>query len=338
MNKKISIIVPIYNEQKYIKDCLESILKSDYNQEDMEILLVDGGSLDDTLRIIKEYQKKYTNIILLHNPKKIVPIAMNIGIKNATGDYIIRLDAHASYPKNYFSKLIYWHEQLDAANVGTTIETKVKNLNKTSVAIKKVLSNRFGVGSAFRSSGDIKEAVLSDTVPFGCYKREIFDVYGLYDERLARNQDIELNKRISKGGGKIYLIPSTPCTYFARETFKELAKNNFENGKWNILTAYYTKSLTSLSIRHFIPLLFVLAIIIPLFLSIFDGAFLLGSLFILLLYFSLVVYQSVKMSEKQTSVFHLIVVFYLLHISYGIGSLVGIFEVLKVKFRRKNRL
>jgi glycosyltransferase involved in cell wall biosynthesis len=197
---EISIIIPIYNEEKYIAKCLDSIIKSDFDKDKMEVLLVDGGSSDKTIEIIKEYQKKYSFFKLLHNPKKIVPVAMNIGIKNAKGKYIIRLDAHSSYPKNYFKKLIYWHKKLNADNVGGVVVTEVKNKNRISNAIKNVLSDRLGVGSAFRSGvGEIKEV---DTVPFGCYKKEIFDKVGLYDERLVRNQDIELNKRIKKNWRK----------------------------------------------------------------------------------------------------------------------------------------
>ena len=194
---EISIIIPILNEEKYIARCLDSIIESNFDKNKMEVLLVDGGSVDKTIEIIQTYQKRYHFFKLLHNPKKIVPIAMNLGIKEAKGEYIIRLDAHSNYPKDYFSKLIYWHKKLNADNVGGIWITDVVNKNIVSNAIKNVLSDKFGVGgSDFRNGVDkIKEV---DTVPFGCYKKEIFDKIGYYDERLARNQDIELNKRLKK--------------------------------------------------------------------------------------------------------------------------------------------
>ena len=323
----ISIIIPILNEEKYIAKCLDSIIESDFDKEKMEVLLIDGGSSDKTVEIIKNYQKKYPFFKLLHNPKKIVPVAMNIGIKNAKGKYVIRLDAHSSYPKDYFSKLIYWHKKLNADNVGAVWITDVLNKTNTSIAISNVLSDKFGVGGAkFRIGAEkIEEA---DTVPFGCYKKEIFDKVGLYDERLVRNQDIELNKRIKKAGGKIYLVPEIKCTYYARETFRDLAKNNFLNGKWNILTAFYTKTFSSLSFRHFVPMFFVLSLIIFLILGFFNKVFWLLFLIEFITYLSIISIRSMQI-KKNTTFFHQLLAFLVLHFSYGIGSLVGIFEVVK---------
>jgi len=323
----ISIIIPIYNEEKYIAACLDSVLSCDYTHEAMEILLIDGMSTDRTREIVREYQNRYSHITLIDNPKKIVPVAMNLGIKEAKGEYIIRLDAHASYPKDYFSKLIAWHQKLNASNVGAVWETSVLNKTPTSCAIKKVLTHPFGIGNAFFRLG-VNEVMEVDTVPFGCYKRDIFEKYGYYDERLARNQDIELNKRIVARGGKIYLVPDVKCTYYARETLKALAKNNFANGKWNILTAYYTGTLRSLSIRHFIPLLFVLSLLIPTIGAFFMPKLLWIGLLSLASYLTLVIIISLKLTTSSTTVIHLIIAFLTLHISYGAGSLWGVLTVM----------
>lgn len=325
--EKITIIIPTLNEEKYIAECLDSILESTYSKESMEVFVVDGMSDDRTREIVYQYENKYDFIRLLDNPHKIVPKAMNIAIEKAIGEYIIRLDAHSKFPKNYFSKLIQYSKELNADNIGTAITTEVKNKNRKSNSIKRALSHKFGVGNSdFRIGTEgIKEV---DTVPFGCYKKNIFVKYGLYDERLIRNQDIELNKRIINGGGKIYIIPDIQCTYYARENFTDLAKNNYANGFWNILTAYYTKTLSSLSLRHFIPLLFVLSLIIPLIGSVIVPQVLWITLFSLISYLSLVIIISFRLKSSPNTIGYLITSFLTLHLSYGWGSLMGIFSVI----------
>ena len=321
----VSVIIPILNEEKYITQCLDSIIESDYDKNDLEVLLVDGGSSDKTIEIIEKYQKKYSFFKLLNNSKKIAPIAMNIGIKASVGRYIIRLDAHSSYPKDYVTKLIYWHKKLDADNVGAVILTDIKHKTNSSNAIRNVLSDKFGVGSSFRSG--VEQITEVDTVPFGCYKKEIFDKVGLYDERLVRNQDIELNKRIKKSGGKIYLVPEITCTYFAREDFKSLAKNNFSNGRWNILTAYYTKTLSSLSLRHFMPMLFVVGLFSSLLLSFVNFLWFYLFLAMFIPYLTIILIRSFQI-KKDTTLFHQFLAFVILHFSYGLGSVFGIFELI----------
>ena len=324
----LSIIIPCLNEEKYISTCIESILNSDIDFKSCEIIFVDGNSRDRTVEIITTYQEKYSFIKLLHNPKKITPVSMNIGIKEARGDFIFIISAHANYPKDYFKKLYDYLIKLKADCVGGVLITDVKNKNKKSNSIKEVLSHPLGVGNAsFRTgSSKIKEV---DTVAFGCYTRESFKNYGLYNEKLVRNQDIELNKRIIKCGGKIYLIPDVKCTYYARENFWDLAKNNFNNGYWNILTAYYTKSLCSLSLRHFIPLLFICSVFLPVILSIFYTKILYITFFSLGSYLLFVTIISFKLKNNKNNIFNLIWGFITLHFSYGLGSFVGLFSVIK---------
>ena len=169
-------------------------------------------------------------------------------------------------------------------------------------------------------------------MPFGCWKREVFEKYGMYDVRLVRNQDIELNKRIIRGGGRIVIVPDTYCTYFARENYHELAKNNYGNGKWNILTVYYTKEMRSLSVRHFVPLAFVLSLIVPILVGVFWWPTLCVSVLALCVYLLALGSVSAKLAvSKRLSFFYLLASFSVLHISYGWGSLVGILKLLFTK-------
>ncbi|CAA6819303.1 MAG: Glycosyltransferase (EC [uncultured Sulfurovum sp.] len=324
----ISIIIPCLNEEHYIANCIESIIHSDIDFSKTELIFVDGNSSDKTVEIINKYIQKYPFIQVFYNPKKFTPISMNMGIKASTGEYIFVLSAHAKYEKNYFSKLLEQIEILNADCVGGVLLTEVKNKNRKSNSIKEILTHKFGVGNAsFRTGSSAIQEV--DTVAFGCYRKEVFEKYGFFDERLIRNQDIELNKRIVNGGGKIYLIPQVRCIYYARDNFRDLAKNNYSNGFWNILTAYYTKTLNSLSLRHFIPLIFLLSLVLPTLLSLLIPQMIWMALFSLSSYLALVIIISFKLKENNNNFFYLIGSFLTLHLSYGWGSLMGIFSLFK---------
>ena len=301
----------------------------------LEVLFLDGGSTDGTPEIITKYAAQYPFIQLLANPEKYVPQAMNKGIAAAKGEVIVRLDAHASYPTDYVGKCVKWLQKTKADNVGGLWKTEKRENTPTAEAIVQVLSHPLGVGNAsFRTGVDAPIEV--DTVPFGCFRRDVFERFGNYDTRLHRNQDIELNKRIRRGGGKIMLIPEISCTYFARSTYRDLYKNNHANGKWVILTAYFTKTFDSLSWRHFVPFAFVFYVLCATIGSV--GAFLygyaffaLGLLLPLFLYALLVHVFSVKIAMKQNSPslsLYLFWAFLTLHWSYGIGSFKGIQAVL----------
>jgi len=324
----ISIIIPTLNEERYIAQCLDSILEATYSNEKMEVFVVDGMSQDKTREIVQEYREKYSFIHLLENVDSYTPIGMNLGIDASKGEYIFILSAHAQYGHDYFIQLVENIEKLNADCVGGVLITDIKNKNKKSSSIKEVLMHKFGVGNASFRIGS-KEIKSVDTVAFGCYRISTFEKYGLFDEKLIRNQDIELNKRIINGGGKIYLIPEVKCTYYARENFSALATNNYSNGFWNILTAYYTKTLNSLSLRHFIPLLFVLSLVVPLGISLVFPKILWIAVFSLVSYLSLVIIISFRLKNSSNTIGYLIVSFLTLHLSYGLGSLMGIFSVIK---------
>lgn len=307
------------------------MLEQDYPKDDLEIILVDGMSTDNTRKIVAGYVKQYPFIRLIDNPHRIAPWAMNIGVKESKGDIIMRLDAHATYEKNYFSSLASGITKYNADNIGSVCKTDVLNKTAKTLAIREVLSNKFGVGNSTFRTG-IEGAQEVETVPFGCWKRDVFSKYGFYDVRLVRNQDIELNKRIIRGGGKIIIVPDTFCTYLARETFKALAKNNFGNGKWNILTVYYTKEMRSLSLRHFVPLAFILSVLIP---SIVGFIWLPAfgvSLLALFMYLTLFGIVSARLAlTKGLNFYYLFASFITLHISYGWGSLIGLLKLPFIK-------
>ncbi len=326
MNEKISIIIPVFNEEKYIEDCIKSVINFKYPKEFLEIIFVDGNSDDDTVKIIKKYVENDGFIKVIFNEKKIVPISMNLGIKEANGDYICRIDAHAKYPEDYIFKLLKWSKKLNADNVGGVCFTDVKSNTYTARAIKFVMSDKFGVGNSLFRIGTNKPIEV-DTVPFGFYKREVFNKIGLYDERLVRVQDLELNKRLKKNNGKIFLIPDVECTYFPRENLKSIYKNRFQTGRWVILASYLTNSLKSISIRHLVPLIFSLSIILSLVLAGFHVFFLFFCFFLLVFYSILLFTRALVIKKFFILSINILIAYFVVHFSYGLGSLKAIFEI-----------
>ncbi len=332
MRKKVSVVIPSYNEVKSIRDCIESLLKNEYPYELIEILIVDGISEDGTIKIVEEICRNRPNVHLIMNKARITPVALNMGIKNASGDYIMIASAHSQYPSDYIPKLVDHLNNSDAAVVGGVMVTRVNEENNKSVAIARVLSSRFGVGNShFRVGTEEPKSV--DTVPFGMYRRKVFQIAGYYNEMLIRNHDIELSKRIIKKGLKIYLFPDPVCYYYARENYRDLAKNNFQNGLWNILTVYITKSTSSLSIRHFVPLVFLLSLLVPLIIGIITFPPVLAlSMAFLFLYCLFLLVNSLNVINRPALFFNVIWSYIVIHFSYGTGSLIG---SLRIKYLLK---
>jgi glycosyltransferase involved in cell wall biosynthesis len=321
----LSVICPIYNEEKYIGKCIESILKQDYPKDDLEVLFVDGMSTDRTREIVEEYAISYPYIRLIDNPKRIVPPAMNIGIRASKGNIIIRLDAHAIFPNNYFSQLVHYLIELKADNVGGVCRTLPVNDSTICQSIASVLSSRFGMGNSHFRIGTT-EIMEVDTVPFGCFRRELFDRIGYFDEDLIRNQDDEFNGRIIKNGGKIYLLPFLTIDYYARDTIKKVWKMFYQYGLFKPLV---NKKLGApATIRQFFPLCFVLGLLFGPLLGILDITFLYLYGSVILLYIGIALSYSMKESKKVERILTQVYIYFVVHFSYGWGYLNGIYKLL----------
>lgn len=322
----LSVIVPIYQEEKYISKCIDSMLSQDYPKDDLEIILVDGMSKDRTREIVATYTAKYPFIRMIDNPDRIAPCAMNRGIKEAKGDVIIRLDAHVYYPKNYFSLLVEKLNELPGAeNVGALCDTLPVNDSITAQSIAAVLSSSFGMGNSHFRVGADKEMEV-DTVPFGCFHRSIFDKVGLYDEELVRNQDDELNARIIKAGGKIYLIPQLVCEYYARDTAKKVYKMFYQYGVFKPLV---NKKLGSpATVRQFFPLFFVLGLLVGPVVCLFLPVLWWAYFAVIMLWFILATSFSLKDSKNLKRILTQNWIYFVVHFGYGWGYIVGIYKIL----------
>lgn len=323
---KVSIIIPCRNEEKHISQCLNSLLDNSYPKDRIEIFVIDGMSEDNTRGIVKRYIEKYSFIKLVNNFKKIVPTALNIGIKKASGEIVIRVDAHNIYSSNYIEKLVLWIRKSKADNVGGIWITKPGAETVMAKAISLVLSHPFGVGNGLFRIG-IKEPKYVDTVPFGAYKREVFDKIGLFNEKLIRNQDLEFNLRLKKAEGKILLIPDIVSYYYARSTLRALAKNNFSNGFWVIYSTKFAK--IPFSVRHLIPFFFVLSICGSLILSFIYRFFIYLFVLVSVTYLISNVFFSLRISIQKGFKYFvpMIASFATLHFSYGFGSIWGLIKL-----------
>lgn len=322
----VSIVIPIYNEEKFIEPLIDSILKQDYDFKYVEIIFVDGDSKDKTVeKLNKALKNKKIDYRVLTNKKRITPMSVNIGIKNAKNDIIIRLDAHSEYPSNYVSKCVYYLNKTGADNVGCLFLATSKN--KTGAAIADVVSSRFGVGnSQFRING---ESGYVDTVPYGTFRKTLVDKIGYFNEELIRSEDNEFNYRIIKNGGKVYMFNDIGIYYYPRDTISKIMKMGYDNGKWSVYTNYFIPG--SMKLRHFIPLVFTISLFCGIIVWVLNI-----NILKYLFWFELTLYLVLDLVSSFTKIkkgiIHVLLMFIiypLFHISYGVGSLAGVGKIIK---------
>ncbi len=226
----VSIIIPMRNEEKYIGRCLDSVLANGFPGQQYEILVADGASEDGSREVVLAKAAAHPSIRLLHNPARFVPSGMNLGIRQARGRYIIRMDAHCEYPTDYVENCVSELERTGAGNVGGRWLTQPGSDRQIAKAIALFTQTRTGVGNAAYRVGEGDRYV--DTVPFGAFPRQVLEQVGLYREDLVRNQDFELNARIRRAGYAIYLSSKISCRYYNSATFRKFMRQAWMNGIW----------------------------------------------------------------------------------------------------------
>jgi len=318
----ISIILPIYNEANFIINTIDSILQQNHVDQGFEILIADGMSTDDTRDLIIKYQKDHPNTHLIDNPEKIVSTGFNRALNESKGDIIIRVDGHSEIAPDYIQKCLECLEKINADCVGGAIEHVASGL--VGKSIKMAQSSFFGVGGvSFRKK--VENGQYVDTLAFGAYKREVFDQLGGYDEELVRNQDDEFNFRMIQNDRKIWLDPSIKSTYTQRNSFMGLFKQYIQYGFYKVRVVQKRRGIASW--RHVVPGLFVLGLLTSLSIFITYGNNIpILSLCLPYLSFSIfaTIFELIKMPSNLISVMMLPVTFFILHISYGLGFLLGL--------------
>lgn len=220
------------NEHRFIAHCLDSILANDYPRSRLEILVIDGMSTDDSREIVQSYSDTHSFIRQLSNPKRHQAAALNIGLREARGGIIIRMDAHISYGRDYIRTCVELLRTTDADNVGGIQQDT--GTDYVSRAIAAASATPWGVGNAhFRFA---KRQMWVKTVPLGAWRKGTLEALGGFDESWACNEDYELNYRLRKAGGRILLSPEITFLYYVRPSLKALATQYFRYGFWGVKT------------------------------------------------------------------------------------------------------
>lgn len=332
--KKVTIIIPCFQEEKYIGKCLDSLLKGDYDldESESEILVIDGKSTDKTQEIVLEYQKNHPFIKLVINEKRFAPFALNKGISIANGQIIIRIDAHCIYPPNYVCDLVFYQDQTNSGNIGGCWDTFPGSDTKTAKAIQLVMNHPLGMSGGTYRTLKGKSPLEVDTVPFGCWDKEIFNEIGNFDENFLRDQDFEHNVRIRKAGKKIILLPWLRIKYFARDTFIKAWKMFYQYGYWRPLLNKKHNQITNT--RQLIPAIWVLGLLFTSLIAPLNSITTVIWISYLLLWLVPVLavsfYQSVN-NKSISLIPYLIWSFFIVHFSYGIGYLKGFFDVFLIR-------
>jgi glycosyltransferase involved in cell wall biosynthesis len=324
----VSVILACRNEQKYIGRCLDSILANDYPKDRLEVLVVDGMSEDSTREIVKEYARRNSCFRLLDNPLGSFPAAMNTGIRNSRGSLIVIAGAHSLYQSDHITACVRFHQESGAENVGGSLQIEPGAENPLAHAIATGLASRFGSGNSHVRIG-VQEPIWSDTAAFGCYRRELFEKIGMFDERLLGSSDLDLNRRIRSEGGRILLVPEIVVRYFADATWAAFLRHNFADGFW--VTYVLKFGSKAWSWRHWIPLAFVASLLFTLALSFAWHGFIWVFLATLGAYVVTNIGVSAAMAIRERRVdymFLLPATFAVRHFAHGFGALYGLLLLL----------
>jgi glycosyltransferase involved in cell wall biosynthesis len=305
----VSVILPILNEERDLSNCVSAILQQDY-PSNIEVILALGPSKDKTIQIAEKLSELDPRIKLVNNPTGQTAAGLNIAIKASSYEIICRIDGHSEISNDYVKTAVEILQKKNAVNVGGLMHAD-SNTGLQRV-IAQAMRSKLGVGSSkFHTGGSAGE---SDTVYLGTYKKSAVIAAGGFDERYIRAQDWELNYRLRKNSGVIWFDPRLQVTYRPRSTFRKLARQYFQYGRWRRVISRQHRS--TVNFRYLAP---PVAVIINL-LSIFF-TFTTNPIFIapFLTYFSILIIGSLFIGRKVVDKLLMPFVLATMHFSWGIG-------------------
>jgi succinoglycan biosynthesis protein ExoA len=321
----VSVIIPCYNEEATIDQLLDAIRSQTYPINAIEVVIADGLSTDHTREKIKRFHSKYPEleIHVVDNTRRVIPSGLNRAIEAAKGKYILRMDAHSIPCQDYVQKCVSGLEHGSGDNVGGIWKIQPGDSSWIAKAIALAAAHPLGAGDARYRIGGVAQEV--ETIPFGAYRREIFEKIGKYDENLLSNEDYELNVRLKKSGGKIWMDPTIQSIYFARTSLRDLSRQYWRYGYWK--AQMLRKHPSSLRWRQLVPPLFMLSLIG---LTIFSLGIILARwllAIIVILYTIILLIFGIFMALRQKTLPHTIglpLAIATIHISWGTAFLWGL--------------
>jgi GT2 family glycosyltransferase len=329
-NPKVLIAIPCRNEERFIEACVRSCFRQSYPSELITVTVADGMSDDGTRDVLDGLKREYPNLIIIDNPRRITPVALNIGLRSVIADVKIILGAHAELDEHFVKENVrILQEKQEVGCAGGIIENIEED--EQSRAISIAMSSAFGVGDAHFRTG-AKEGYV-DTVAFGAYKAEVFEAAGYFDELLVRNQDDELNYRITRAGYRIWLSPDIRSRYVVRASHKKLFRQYYQYGYWKVYVNVMHRAVTTF--RQLVPAAFVTYLTIAIAGCIFSPQQWLFLFFPFLVYIFSALFLAVRKSRKLWPA--IVLAFLCLHFGYGLGYLKGIFDFVLFGQRKLER-
>jgi glycosyltransferase involved in cell wall biosynthesis len=259
---KVTVVIPCRNEVRYIRGVIDSVLAAERPEGGIEILVADGMSDDGTRELLQEIAQREPILRVIDNSEWIVSTGLNAAIRAARGDTIVRLDAHAYYEPDYIVRVVDWLHRTKADVVGGVMLVEPTDDTFLGRAIAHSIGHRFGSGNAHYKTARVTEPRHVDTVPFGCFRRQLFEEIGFFREDLARSQDMEFNLRVRAKGGTILLVPDVRCRYQARSDLGRVIRYYFSNGFWVVFPLKF--GVRAFKLRHMVPFAFVASLVISL--------------------------------------------------------------------------
>ena len=321
---KVSFIVIALNAASTLDALFACLNHQSYPHDLIEVILVDSNSQDETKDKMLSFQHSesgFARILVLDNPKKTLPCGWNVALDAVTGDAILRVDAHTTFPDSFIELNVRDLNKGEDICGGKVVSIPADK-SKWSITLNEAENSMFG--GSFATFRHAETAQYVSTAAFAIYRKVVFDKVGKYNESLTRTEDNEMHYRMEQAGYKFYYDPAIVSYRETRATLGKLLKQKYLNGYW--IGRTLSVEPWCFSLYHFVPLLFVLAIIVSIVLTVFSIKW--PTILLCCAYgvvnISMSIMAFIGCKDRNITFICLPILFLLLHVGYGVGTIIGI--------------